>query len=461
MAITKIHSIKAAVSGAVKYICNPEKTDSSLYISSFATSPETAADDFKFTLSHTDRSDPNKAFHLIQSFAPGEVNAEEAHIIGQELADRLLQGRYSYIVSTHTDQGHIHNHIIFCAADNVGYRKYHDCKHTYWNIRRINDDLCREHNLSVIRENQHRLETYKGWQADRNGTSWKSQLKNDINAAIKQVHTYEEFLSLMTTKGYEIKDSGLEDGAHKYIAFRAPGQERWIRGRAKSLGEEYTRERIKERIEEKARIRTERMKKLTGNPSSIIDTSGEKFAESPGLKRWADLQNLKTAARLQSQLAEMGFRSLDEVDEKIDSLHQQAKAAKKAVISLDRQKKSAAEILYYARQYSEKSRYAGNYKKSKDPERYYQAHSYDIHLAWSAAEVLEKAGIRPETMDLRDMELRYEKLCGDRQAAGDAYRDAEKKCDALKKSREQLFSFISQKPSAQHISQNRKDSQEI
>lgn len=244
MAITKIHAIQATVSGAVNYICNEEKTDSNLLISSFATSPETAAKDFKFTLSHTDLSDPNKAYHLIQSFAPGEVSSEEAHQIGQELADRLLKGHYSYIVATHTDKGHIHNHIIFCAADNIDYKKYHDCKQTYWNIRRLNDEICGEHNLSVLRENTHQAKGYKEWQSAKNGTSWKAQLKSDINDAIRLAHTYEEFLSLMAQKGYEIKDSGIGGDVHKYIAFRAPGQERWIRGREKSLGPDYTRERI-------------------------------------------------------------------------------------------------------------------------------------------------------------------------------------------------------------------------
>ena len=117
MAITKIHAIKATVSGAINYICNPDKTDDKLYVSAFATSPETAANDFRFTLSHTDQSAPNKAYHLIQSFAPGEVSAEVAHAIGQELADKLLKDRYSYVIATHTDHGHIHNHIVFCAAD--------------------------------------------------------------------------------------------------------------------------------------------------------------------------------------------------------------------------------------------------------------------------------------------------------------------------------------------------------
>ena len=457
MAITKIHAIKATVSGAINYICNEDKTDSSLLISYFGTTPKTAANDFKFTLSHTDSSDPNKAFHLIQSFAPGEVSAEEAHKIGEELADRLLQGRYSYVVSTHTDKGHIHNHLIFCAADNINYQKYHDCKRTYWDIRHLSDELCEEHNLSFIRENQHKAKKYKEWVADKNGASWKSRLKADINETVKQAHNYEEFLELMQAKGYQIKDAEISPEAHKYIGFLAPGQVKWIRGRAKSLGPEYTKERIKERIEEKAKIRADRMKKLTTRPTSLIDTSQEKFAESPGLMRWAEKENLKRAAQIQSKLAEMGFKSMDEVEERIESLHQQAKTGKKATISLEKEIKSAAEILRYARQYAEKRKFDRNYKKSKDPERYYQTHSYDLHLAWGARDILESAGINPETMNLQEIEARYEKLCSDRQSTSDAYKKAERECEKLKQSRDALLSFIGQEP-AQDIDKDKKRS---
>ena len=446
MAITKIHAIKATVSGAVNYICNENKTDSKLFISSYATSPETAAEDFKFTLSHTDLSDPSKAYHLIQSFAPGEVSPEEAHQIGQELADRLLKGRYSYIVATHTDKGHIHNHIIFCAADNIDYKKYHDCKQTYWNIRHLNDEICAEHNLSVLRGNTHQSKNHKEWKTGKSGTSWKAQLKKDIDEAVRQSRTYEEFLSLMRQKGYEIKDSEIGGNAHKYIAFRAPGQERWIRGRAKSLGPEYTKERIKERIEEKAHVRTERMKKTPVRRPTIIDTAQEKYADNPGLKRWADLQNLKAAAQIQSKLTEMGFRSLEEVNEKIDALHLQARTGKKTTVDLDKQIKSAAEILRYAKQYDEKKKYVRNYEKSVDKERYYRSHSYDLHLAWGAADILAKAGIDPENMVLHDIETYYQNLCADRRSTSTAYREAEKECDELKHFRDSLLSFMGQKP---------------
>ena len=128
MAYTKIHAITATVDKAVAYICNPDKTDESIYISSYACAPETAAIDFKYTLDHCRENSPNKAYHLIQAFAPGEVSFEEAHQIGKELADKVLEGKYSYVVTTHIDKGHVHNHIIFCAADNFEHNKYHDCK---------------------------------------------------------------------------------------------------------------------------------------------------------------------------------------------------------------------------------------------------------------------------------------------------------------------------------------------
>ena len=128
MAYTKIHAIKATVDKAIDYICNPEKTDEKMFVSSYACSPETAAYDFKYTLDHCRENSPNKAYHLIQAFAPGEVSFEEAHRIGKELADKLLEGKYSYVVTTHIDKGHVHNHIIFCSADNIEHNKYHDCK---------------------------------------------------------------------------------------------------------------------------------------------------------------------------------------------------------------------------------------------------------------------------------------------------------------------------------------------
>ena len=442
MSITRIHAIKATVKRSIDYICNPAKTDGETLITAFGTTVEYAPAMFANALKKTDPSDPNLAYHLIQSFAPGEVGAKEAHEIGKELAERLLGGRYSYIVSTHTDKNHCHNHIIFCAADNITHKKYHDCKRSYWNIRHINDELCEEHNLSVIKENKHIGKSYKEWMADKAGTSWKSKLKSDINETIKQAHTYDEFLDLMKSKGYEIKDAEISPEAHKYIGFRAPGQERWVRGRPKSLGEDFTKERIRERIEEKARIRAERMKRLTKRNPSMIDTTQDKFAESPGLMRWAEKQNLKAAAQIQSKLAEMGLDSFDALDAKIESLHKQAKEGKKATIALDKEITKFEDLLHYAHVYNENKKYIRGYEKSKDKERYYRTHGYDIEIANGAIDRLKNAGLDPDRIDLQKMESDYAVMTADREKTSSAYKTAEKECEKLKKLRDDLTSYV-------------------
>lgn len=442
MSITRIHAIKATVKRSIDYICNPAKTDGETLITAFSTTVEYAPAMFANALKKTDPSDPNLAYHLIQSFAPGEVGAKEAHEIGKELAERLLGGRYSYIVSTHTDKNHCHNHIIFCAADNITHKKYHDCKRSYWNIRHINDELCEEHNLSVIKENKHIGKSYKEWMADKAGTSWKSKLKSDINETIKQAHTYDEFLDLMKSKGYEIKDAEISPEAHKYIGFRAPGQERWVRGRPKSLGDDFTKERIRERIEEKARIRAERMKRLIKRNPSMIDTTQDKFSESPGLMRWAEKQNLKAAAQIQSKLAEMGLDSFDALDAKIESLHKQAKEGKKATIALDKDITRFEDLLHYAHVYNENKKYICGYEKSKDKERYYRTHGYDIEIANGAIDRLKNAGLDPDRIDLQKMESDYAVMTADREKTSSAYKAAEKECEKLKKLRDDLTSYV-------------------
>jgi len=442
MSITRIHAIKATIKRSIDYICNPKKTDGETLVYTFGTTIEYAPQMFEEALSKTDKSDPNLAYHLIQSFAPGEVSPQEAHEIGKELAERLLGGKYSYVLSTHVDKGHVHNHLIFCAADNIDHRKYHDCKKTYWNIRHINDELCEAHNLSVIRENQHKSKKYKEWHSERSGSSWKSQLKKDINETIKTSHTYDDFLDQIRAKGYEIKDWEISPEAHKYIGFRAPGQERWIRGREKSLGPDFTKERIRERIEEKARIRAERMKRLTKKNQSLIDTSQAQFAESPGLKHWAEGQNLKIAAKIQSELAGMGFKSLSDVDQKLASLHEQAKSGKKATASLDKEITHFENLLHFARVYAEKKKYIKGYEKSKDKERYYRTHAYEIEVANGAIDRLRNAGLDPDGIDLQKMESDYELLKADRANTSSAYKTAEKEYDRLKKLRDDLASYM-------------------
>ena len=374
MAITKIHAIQATVNKAVDYICNPAKTDESILISSFGCSPKTAAFDFKFSLSKTSQADPNKAFHLIQAFMPGEVSYKEAHQIGIELADKLLEGKYSYIVATHINKGHVHNHIIFCAADNINHEKYHDCKKTYYHIRHLNDELCSEHQLSVLPPTDQRGKTYKEWLSNKCNSSWKTRLKNDIDEAIQTADTYEDFLDLIHAKGYEIKGETLDEKSLKYISFRPLDREHFIRGRANSLGAEYTKERIKERIKAKALIQPKkripfpkRKKQFFKDYSSqkLIDTSEEKFEHSPDLKAWADIQNLKIAASSYSETD-----SIAELKKQLAAKLVLAKTARSSLVEIEHQLKDLGQILKYAEQYQSNHIYHVRYQKSKNPDAY-------------------------------------------------------------------------------------------
>ena len=453
MAYTKIHAITATVHKAVDYICNPDKTDEGILISSYGCSPETAAYDFKFALSKTKQSAPNKAYHLIQSFLPGEVSYKEAHQIGVELADKLLEGKYSYVVSTHIDKGHVHNHIIFCAADNINHEKYHDCKKTYYNIRSLSDDLCREHELSIITPGEKRGKTYKEWQAGKNGSAWKEQLKADIDEAIKNTATYEDCIELIRAKGYEVKGEDFGEKAHKFISFRPLDRERVVRGSAKSLGTEYTKERIKERIEEKALVKDKkrvpfptRKKPIVKDYSkkNLIDTTEDKFAQSPGLKHWADIQNLKIAAASYSQTG-----SIAELEKQIAAKSTLAKTARESLVETERQLKDLGQVLKYAEQYKTNHIYQVRYQKSKDKDAYLRRHETELILHDGAQNILKRLGINPKEINVEKLRSDYNTLYSKKQTLLKTYKSAEKEAADLNRKLDNLNQYLDLNPEQQ------------
>lgn len=236
MAVTKIKPIKSTLSKALDYIENPDKTDGKMLVSSFGCSYETADIEFEYTLSQALQKGNNLAFHLIQSFEPGEVDYQKAHEIGKQLADAVTKGQHEYVLTTHIDKGHVHNHIIFCAVNFVDHRKYNSNKRSYYGIRNMSDKLCRENGLSVVVPGKgSKGKSYAEYQAEKTGTSWKGKLKIAVDALIPQVSSFEELLQRLQAAGYEIKPG-------KYVSCRAPGQERFTR--LKTLGADYTEEAI-------------------------------------------------------------------------------------------------------------------------------------------------------------------------------------------------------------------------
>ncbi len=485
MATTKIHAIKSTVGKAIKYICNEQKTDHNVLISSYGCGVQSAEFDFKFLLgknrSSGPNSEPNLAYHLIQSFAPGEVTGEEAHAISRELADRLLQGKYPYVLATHIDRDHVHSHLIFCSVNNQDYKKYHRCTQSYNQIRKLSDKICAEHGKSVIKENNRTGKTYTEWMHERKGDSWKAKIKKDIDDYILISRSYEEFLQRMRDKGYEINGETFGEGSAKYISFRPYGKDRFVRGRAQSLGAEYTKEKIRERIEERSSLGSlspaygnsgkkikdisgpvltieEYLKKhRTGSPTSLIDTSGEKFANSIGLSKWADKENFKRFAAMYAELGGQGFRSIQELKDRIKELRLQAHQEKKTVISLEREIKEFGNIRNFAKQYLENKKYHVNYHNSKDKERYYRMHFDQINLFDSASEWLKSSGINTATLNLAKIEEHYQKLISDKNRLSDSYIAKEAKCNRLKKIDDSLSKFLDEPDKDRPLPSKQKD----
>ena len=262
MAVTKIHSIKATVGRAIKYVTNPDKTNEYVLVDYLNCSQASAEWSFRNELKIADRfghknkaENGNQAFHLIQSFKPEETTPEEAHKVGMELVNELLGGRYTAVIGTHIDKDHIHNHIVFCAVDNIEHKRYNDCRETYRNIRKISDRLCAEHGLSVIKEEKGLATSYKEWSEKKKGNSWKQKLKEDINATIRVAKNYDDFIDKIRSMGYQIKGEKLDGSEGKYISYLCPGQGengRWIRGKKTSgnrgLGEDVSREISKKEL---------------------------------------------------------------------------------------------------------------------------------------------------------------------------------------------------------------------
>ena len=278
MAVTKIKPIKSTLKKALDYIQNPNKTDGKMLVSSFGCSYETADIEFGFTLSQALDRGNNLAHHLIQSFEPGEVDYEKAHEIGKQLADAVTKGQYEYVLTTHIDKGHIHNHIIFCAVNFVDYHKYVSNKRTYYGIRNISDRLCRENGLSVlVPEKGGKGKNYAVYKKEKTA---KAKLKLAVDTLIPQVSDFEELLARLQAEGFTIKRG-------KYVSCLVPGQERFTR--LKTLGADYTEEAIRERIEGK-RTRTAKAPKTERGVSLLIDIENSiKAAQSRGYEQWANI----------------------------------------------------------------------------------------------------------------------------------------------------------------------------
>ena len=382
MAVTKTHPIKSTLKAAIDYICNPAKTDGSLLVSAYGCSAETADIEFAWTRRHAIDKGENLGRHLIQAFAPGEVTPEEAHQIGLELAKEILGGKYEFVLTTHIDRGHIHNHVIWNAVSFADHKHYHSNKRSYYEIRRASDRLCKEHGLSVIVPGQEKGKSYVEHQAVRNGTSYKAKLKSVIDRLLPACADLEDLLRRLQEEGYEIRRG-------KYISCRASDQERFTR--LKTLGIDYTEEALAARIAG----RTRPSKRPKARDGSIQRIAVIQDNQSPGLRHWAKLQKLKEGAKTLNYLAEHGIESYEALGNRLAELNAAVDDSLASIKAVEGRIAELNLIVKYAATYRKFRPVYDHYRKSDDKEKFLRGHESEIILFEAAARELKRLGVVP------------------------------------------------------------------
>ncbi len=394
MAITKIHPITTTLTKALNYIQNPKKTDGTLLVDGYGCVPETAYQQFMRTKEKVDKKDGYLAFHLIQSFSPGEVDYETAHKIGIELADKVFKGRFQYVIATHIDRGNVHNHIIANSVSFKDFGKYNSSPNSYYFIRRTSDMLCKEYGLSVVAEPKDKGKSHYEHSLDKKGQSWKSLLRQNIDRCIIKARDWDEFLLLMQREKYEIKSG-------KHISFRAEGQERFTR--SKTLGADYTEEQIRNRITGGKRIEIENTQRV----SLIIDIENamkERQRNPEAYKRWATLQNLKTMANTVNYLTEHNLLDYDKLSEKTETLRENYNGTRSRIKEIEKRLKTIEEDIHNIDDYRKTKPIADKLETVVFKERYRKEHEADLIIFSASEKYLKKrfnGGKAPLIKELR------------------------------------------------------------
>ena len=324
--MNKEKTTAVSLQDAIDYAANRDKTEKSCFGSSFACTLETAFADMRQTKERWHKLGGVQGYHLVQSFAAGEVTPELAHQIAQELAERVLGGQYEYVIGTHLNTGHIHSHIVWNSVSRIDGKKYHSNGKTYvTQIRAVSDELCRKYKLSVIdtERSEAAAKPYAEWLAEKNGQpTWRTAIRQDVDDAIRQSLTWRQFLTVLARKGYEVRMG------RKYPVLRPPGKERFVR--FKSLGTRYTPEAIQTRIlypqTRRPYVRkppTVQRGRLRGNPKPRCKLTGLRalyyrylyeLGALPRKPRYPSYAVRQDARKLDQRIRQMEFLSRNGID---------------------------------------------------------------------------------------------------------------------------------------------------
>lgn len=431
------------MSKAIAYILNPEKTDEKLLVSSYGCASETAAREFEWTRKIAERKGMNPvriiARHVIQSFEIGEVTPELAHEIGKQFADEILGGKYEYVLTTHIDKDHVHNHLIFNAVDFVDYHAYKSYKRIYYDMREVSDRLCKENGLSVIPPSQNKGMGYKEYTEAKRGTSWKQKLKQTIDRLVITAKDYDDFLRLMQEAGYEIKTG-------KYISFRAEGQERFTR--SKTIGENYTEERIKERIAGRTPRRSQRQ--TTPKGISLIGDIQERIRliDSKGYEYKAKLTILKEAARTLNYLTENNLLQYADLEKKVEDVHGSYDRTGKELKVVEARLREVQPLIKNISNYQQLKPVYDAFQKAKDKPGFKARHEAELVIFEAARSTLLAMQGDEKLPSLKTLQAEQQRLLEEQQRLYDERAKLKKEVKQIETIKSNVDTFLA--PSVDH-----------
>ena len=443
MAVTKIKAIRGTLSKAIAYILNPEKTDEKLLVSSYGCASETAAREFEWTRKIAEQKGMNPvriiARHVIQSFEIGEVTPELAHEIGKQFADEILEGKYEYVLTTHIDKDHVHNHLIFNAVDFVDYHAYKSYKRIYYDMREVSDRLCKENGLSVIPPSQNKGMGYKEYTEAKRGTSWKQKLKQTIDRLVITAKDYDDFLRLMQEAGYEIKTG-------KYISFRAEGQERFTR--SKTIGENYTEERIKERIAGRTPRKSQRQ--TTPKGISLIGDIQERIRliDSKGYEYKAKLTILKEAARTLNYLTDNNLLQYADLEKKVEDVHSSYDRTGKELKVVEARLREVQPLIKNISNYQRIKPVYDAFQKAKDKPSFKAKHEAELVIFEAARSTLLAMQGDEKLPSLKTLQAEQQRLLDEQQRLYDERAKLKKEVKQIETIKSNVDTFLA--PSADH-----------
>ena len=437
-------TVAACLKNRTDYIENPDKTEQGQFVSSYACSALTADEEFMLTKRQYDFVNGRRqksdviAYQIRQSFRPGEITAEEANKVGYELAMRFTKGKHAFVVATHTDRQHIHNHVIFNSMALDGTRKFRDFFFSALAVQRLSDLICLEHQLSVIekkpyRERQKRI-VYPPKESNRD------RLCGIIDTILaEKPGDYEAFLQKLEQQGYEVKRG-------KYTAVKGKGQKRFIRFR--TLGTGYGEDEIKAVLEGKAEHKPYQKKPPTEQPFQLLVDIQGKMAEgkSVGYKRWATKFNLKEMSKTLLFLQEQKIGSAEELRERAAAATERYHELGDSIKAAETRMAEIAVLRTHIVNYARTRPVYDAYRKAGYSKRFLDTHREEITLHKAAKTAFDEAGLK-KLPKAKDLSIEYAELLKKKKEAYPDYRKARDEMQELIKAQKNVEMFFAEEKS--------------